>query len=232
MEMHRHLDTVLSFLKTERPDIICLQEVLERDFSRFERELEMKGRFEPMALLASPRFESEVRGLPFGLAILSRYPTEYRTDYYFGAPGKLPLCIKGDEDNRILLSATVLVNGQAFRVGTTHFTWTPDGNASEAQRADIVHLLAVLDAFPDIIFCGDFNAPRGREIWKKIAARYKDNIPPDYTSSVDPLLHRAKDIEVMVDGLFSTPEYLISDVRLVEGVSDHKAIVGLIERIK
>ena len=33
---------------------------------------------------------------------------------------------------------------------------------------------------------------------------------------------------VMVDGLFSTPEYTVTDVRLVEGVSDHKAVVGYI----
>ena len=35
----------------------------------------------------------------------------------------------------------------------------------------------------------------------------------------------------MVDGFFTTPGYLASSVRLVEGVRDHKAIVGTLEKL-
>ena len=35
----------------------------------------------------------------------------------------------------------------------------------------------------------------------------------------------------MVDGLFTTPAYKASDVKLVDGISDHMAIVAKINRI-
>lgn len=231
IEMDRHLDAVLSFLEREHPDVVCFQELLERDVERFEQTLGFRGRFEPMAALKSPLFEKELQGLPFGLALFSRYPAEYATHYYAGIRAALPDCVMGYEGNKFLLTGLLRAHGASYRVGTTHFTWTPDGQASEGQRRDLAALFGVLGAFPDIFFCGDFNAPRGREIWRRLALRYHDNIPPEYESSIDPALHRAKGLQVMVDGLFSTPEYAVSDVRLVEGVSDHSAIVGHIERV-
>lgn len=231
MEMNRHLDAVLSFLASERPDIVCLQELLERDMERLEQTLDLRGRFEPMAALKSPLFAQELQGLPFGLAMLSRYPAAYDVSYYAGNRTSLPDCVTGYEGNKLLLTGLFQIEGRAYRAGTTHFTWTPDGNASDEQRRDLAALFGVLGAFPDIFFCGDFNAPRGREIWQTLASRYTDNIPPEYASSIDPKLHYAEGLRVMVDGLFSTPEYLISDVRLVEGLSDHKAVVGTIRRV-
>ena len=60
--------------------------------------------------------------------------------------------------------------------------------------------------------------------------RFKDNIPLRYTTSIDPNLHRAGALELMVDGLFSTPGYVVSDVALHSGVSDHCAITCAISR--
>jgi hypothetical protein len=55
---------------------------------------------------------------------------------------------------------------------------------------------------------------------------YKDNVPKEVDSTIDPVLHRAKDIRYMVDGVFSTPAYKVSEVEVREGVSDHKAILA------
>ena len=231
IEMNKHLGAVSELLKREKPDIVCLQEVLERDLPYFEQLLGMKGKHIPMATLESPSFENAIRGLPFGIAMFSRFPTVYKVDYYSGNPNSLPACIEGDEGNKLLLRGAFSVFGKAFTIGVTHFTWTPDGEADEAQRRDLSELFSILKQSPDIVFCGDFNAPRGREIWQEIAKQYTDNLPLHYTSSIDPILHRAKGLQVMVDGLFSTPAYTVSDVRLVEGISDHTAVVVLIERV-
>ncbi len=75
-----------------------------------------------------------------------------------------------------------------------------------------------------------------------IAAKYKDNIPAEYVWSLDMGLHRAANgglqegaaaqglPGLMVDGLFSTPEYTISDVRMHDGISDHCAIVAQVTK--
>ena len=230
IEMNKHLGAVSELLKREKPDIVCLQEVLERNTPYFETTLGMAGKFVPMATLESLFFEKEIRGLPFGIAMFSRFPTVYNVNYYSGNPNSLPACIEGDEGNKLLLRGVFSAFGKAFTVGVTHFTWTPDGEADEAQRRDLSELFSILKQSPDIVFCGDFNAPRGREIWTEIAKRYHDNIPSEYTSSLDPKLHRVGHLLYVVDGLFSTPGYKVSKVRLVEGVSDHKTIVGLVEK--
>lgn len=230
IEMNRHLDAVLSFLTKERPDVVCFQELLQRDVEHFARVLGLRARFEPMATLKSPMFEKELQGSPFGLAILSRYPAAYDVEYYAGNNTSLPSLVEGYEGNKFFLRATFEKDNKVYRAGTTHFTWTQDGNASDEQRRDIDAFLTILDACPDLFFCGDFNAPRGGEIWGKLAERYTDNIPAAYRSSLDPVLHRAGHLKHVVDGLFSTPEYRVSAVRLVEGVSDHKAVVGTIMR--
>lgn len=99
------------------------------------------------------------------------------------------------------------------------------------QQRLLPKLLETLGSFPELILAGDFNAPRGGEVFGTIAARYKDNIPPEYKTSIDGGLHRAGKLEYMVDGLFTTPQYIASKVRLIDGVSDHMAIVAEINRV-
>ena len=47
---------------------------------------------------------------------------------------------------------------------------------------------------------------------------------PRTRTSLDPVLHRAGPLQLMVDGVFSTDDYSVSEVTLHQGVSDHCAI--------
>jgi endonuclease/exonuclease/phosphatase family metal-dependent hydrolase len=87
-----------------------------------------------------------------------------------------------------------------------------------------------LSGLPDFILTGDFNAPRGRATWDTLAAKYKDNIPARYTSSIDPS-HRAGESPYVVDGIFTTPEYEARNVELHEGISDHKAVTATVVKV-
>lgn len=233
--MDKHLARVLPFLEREQADVVCLQEIFEKDMGLFEKTLGMSGHFEAVSVVdisyvngvLGPDEELAQKG-PQGVGFFTKLPVRLAgVTYYHGKPGEIT---KHSVDySRFLLWREVEKEGTLFTIGTTHFTWTPDGNTSEEQTEDAQKLFGILGEFPEIAFCGDFNAPRGREIWGAIAKRYKDNIPPEYISSVDPLLHRAKQLEVMVDGLFTTPGYRASDVKLVEGVSDHKAVVSKLQ---
>jgi len=232
IELNRHYDRIFPFLKEEKPDVVCFQEVVERDMPLFIKELGMNGRFEPMVRAATnSSIRTGLDNLPIGLALFSRLPAEFKADYYAGQAGIIP---EEREDNQginlILLRANISVADRVFTIGTTHFTWTSDGEASDIQRNDLQRFFSALAHTPEIVFCGDFNAPRGREIWGEIAKKYNDNIPLEYKSSLDPVLHRAPNLQYVVDGLFSTPEYMCTDTWLECGVSDHCAIVSIIER--
>lgn len=240
IERDQHYDTVLPFLKAQQADVVCLQEILDRDVDRFKKELCLEGFYAPTGLADRGRHTEALgqAGICMGTALLSRLPlADIRSLYYFGTPEHVPSSKdpvpqgRHENFNGVLLTARVRSGEDWFEVGTTHFTWTPNGTASEAQREDMKALLKILAEFQDIVFCGDFNAPREREIWNTLASRYKDNIPAEYETSIDQKLHITPEIKYVVDGLFSTPKYRVSDVRLVDGISDHKAIVGIIERI-
>ncbi len=236
IEIDRHPDTVLPFLRKENPDVACLQEVLEKDVPVFETALGMKSYFAPVSIVDLKYFEGKlvtdeelVKKGPQGIAFFTRLPVrEGGVEYYHGNPKEVTR--HSVDYSRCFLWREVEKEDTVFTIGTTHFTWTPDGSASAEQRQDAKSLLAILQRFPDIVFCGDFNAPRGDEIWNLFAERYHDNIPLEYVSSIDPELHRVKGLKRLVDGLFTTPSYRTSEVKLVGGVSDHMAVVGLLEK--
>ena len=79
-----------------------------------------------------------------------------------------------------------------------------------------------------LVLCGDFNAPRGGEIFTRLATQSRDNVPSHYVTSIDPKLHRAGPLQLMVDGLFSTDGYRLSEVVLHNGVSDHCTITAVV----
>lgn len=234
IEQDKHLDSVLAFLKKKNPDIVCLQEVFERDIPRFEKELGMRGFFALM--FQCPRVSDTTEIIPVGVGIFTRLPvTQTLAQYYSGDSPSLHI-YTGQTDNadaRVFLSVSIDVFGTLYTVGTTHFTWSAHGEADDRQRNDIKSFLGKLDRFSDgIVFAGDFNAPRGKEIFSEITKRFKDNIPKEYVTSLDQLLHRAPEAvrNLMVDGIFSTPEYSLTNVALHFGVSDHAAIVADIEK--
>ncbi len=241
IECGQHYDTALPFLHAEQAEVVCLQEVLDCDVERLKKEIGMDGIFAPTAIADRGRGTEALgrAGVCMGTALFSRLPlTERRTLYYFGTPEYIPSAkdpVPSDRHvnfNGVFLVARVQSGDELFTIGTTHFTWTPDGSASEGQRKDVKNLLELLEQFPDIVFCGDFNAPRGGEIWGIFASRYPDNIPLHYKTSIDQNLHKVKGIMHVVDGLFGTAHYRCTDTRLQCGVSDHCAIVSTIRRVR
>lgn len=227
IEHEKHIDRVLDFIRHEKPDVLCLQELLERDLPVFEQALGARGVFAPMGILPLATSQEIL-----GVGIVSHLPMGDIQSHYYAKYGDQPPLWHDeitDPINRVLLSAEIMADGIPYSIATTHFTWSPDGQATDRQRRDLSALLAILAEYDEILFCGDMNAPRGRETFDTIAKRYHDHIPPQYLTSLDPELHRIKGKKHrMVDGLFGTPHYKVEDVRLQSGISDHMAIVATI----
>lgn len=241
IEGDNHIDKerFMPFLEKEAPDALCLQEVFEEDLNRIGTRTGMTlAGFWPMCLKNS-WLPDGPKARNLGVAIFSRHSFEnVQGDYYVGTANDIPAFKKAEDTfkepntiNLVLGRADIAHEGKMYTIATTHFTWTPEGSVTEYQLTQLDSLFGALEKIPTLILCGDFNAPRGKETWQRISARYTDNIPVEYKTSIDQTLHRKQGLMYVVDGLFTTPEYKATDVRLADGVSDHMAIVAQIGKL-
>lgn len=236
IEGDKHFDTVFPFLQEQQPDVVCLQEVFEADLELFTKTLGGSFYFVPHTNLTdSQQTTLNPKGL-WGVAVWMRSglshdePTHY---YYRGNAAAAYECKHpGYDASRAVIVVKIQDGLQELIVATTHFTWTPDGVADDRQREDIRKLMTDLEKYPELVLCGDFNAPRGQEIYNTICQRFTDHLPENIASTLDPKLHYIGDsVKVVVDTIFATPGYAVRQVTVHEGVSDHKAISATISRL-
>ncbi len=238
IERSKHLHRILPFFEARRPDVFCVQELLERDVALISQLFKYKSDHVPLSMFQGSTDE----GVPQGIGIFSNYPLfDIRVAYYAGDASQLPATIELDpatykSGNRAVLLVSVDKDGKRYRIATTHFTWSEKGRATDLQREHLSRLIRLLESEKELILCGDFNLPRGGELFGELERNYKDNIPSHYKTSVDLTLHRnrhddsAELMNKMVDGLFTTVGYVARDVQLVPGLSDHMAIVASVEK--
>lgn len=234
IERDKHLELATPYLAESGADVVCLQELLESDIPKFTEALGAPCLFVPSTL-----YPAQNGLVAQGTGIFTRLPVVGReVRRYAGNEGELgefveaydPKSNAQRQSNSISL-VRVAKDGEEFSIATTHFPWTPDGQADDLQRAAVLNMLRVIEELGEMVLCGDFNAPRGGEIFSAIAEKLKDNVPEKYTSSLDGTIHRAGQLPYMVDGLFSTPGYSITDVEMVNGVSDHCALTSIISKV-
>ncbi|MEK9176677.1 MAG: endonuclease/exonuclease/phosphatase family protein [Patescibacteria group bacterium] len=233
IEGDKHLERAISFLKERKPDIVCIQEIHDADLHIFEEVLGANGVFAAGILRHHPTRE----GVAEGEAIFSRLPIlASAVRQYAGEPDSpvffdnRTTATKHATQRYMFTTVEVEHEGERYRFGTTHFIWTPDGEADELQRRGMAGLLKAVGGAGEMVLMGDFNAPRGKEMFALLAAHFKDNVPPAYMTSIDGSLHRKGPIPLMVDGIFSTPEYRVLDVSMLCGVSDHCALVAKVTK--
>ncbi len=235
IEGDKHLPAVTAFLENFRPDLVCLQEVYRDNVDFICRsvfgDVPHCHAFFPMTLHATSQGQKKS-----GIAILSRGSFKsVSSHYYVGNAESLSLTDSRsvttirETVGRVLACANVeSACGSTFTICNTHFTWTPDGEADDYQREDVATLLRILGLIGKFVLCGDFNAPRGGEIFDLIASPYKDNVPPGYTTTIDNALHTSAPLSVVVDGMFTTDGYVVDDFRLWSGISDHCALTATV----
>ncbi len=224
IERRKHLNRVRPFLMTHRPDVICLQEVFEDTAEALANELHYNWAFAPRAEFYD---ESDTEGV----AILTRFTIQdSKTQVYEQQTEVQPELahIHTKRPMSSLLTADLCIDDQMAAVATTHFTWSPGGIINEDQKANLEVLLKLLEETPEFILAGDFNSPRGTEVFDTLAKRYTDNIPSSVTSTIDPQLHKAGRLEYVVDGLFTTRRYQVDNVSIIDGLSDHCGITATI----
>jgi endonuclease/exonuclease/phosphatase family metal-dependent hydrolase len=226
IERHKHFDRVVSFLEKENPEIICLMEVGEADVSV------LAGSEYPYTVYAPNDVMPENEGSgTTGVAILSKKPIDKTEKFYCGEEDRAYLEKPGMGTHAPIL---ILAKIGEIQIGAVHFSWTADGSVDERQRKHIGILLEYLSTKGELVLCGDFNIPRGNEMYLKLAGTYKDNIPAEIVTTLDPKLHRANfavpgKLQFVVDYAWTTPGYTVSELRVVQGVSDHCALIFSID---
>ncbi len=238
IERAKHLGLVLPYLSAEMPDVVCIQEIREPDIPLIAEAIgAINHIFAPMHTHPSEGNPAKV-----GVCIFTQLPVrESSVEYYRGNAEFLPHAFDGPHKEKhddimarssssILVRADAEKDGRIFRIATTHFMWSSSGRTNDYQREDIKKLLRILKGCGEFVLTGDFNSPRGGEIFGMLAEKYKDNVPAHYTTSIDGNFHRAGQLNLMVDGLFSTPGYMVSDVKMVCGLSDHCALAATVSK--
>lgn len=227
IERDTHLDLIIPFLEHEQPDIVCLQEVFEYDLELLGEILSMQKAYAPMFI--HPRSVGSTEYAVGGVGILSRMPIqEVQVRWYFGDGKNIPIHNEHERDtvHQPLLSCLLDIGGVQVNVSTTHFMKSWDGAPDDYQRERMKRFLPVLeDARPDIL-CGDFNIPRGTELYTVLCKQFKDNVPFEYVSSIDSKLHRMPGLSFMIDYMWSSSRVQCTNVQMKSGISDHCALMG------
>ncbi len=222
LEGTKHLPDQLTWIEREKPDVLCVQECFRVSLPEFAKLGYFAQQFVPLLHISQENpFRAQTLG-DWGIAVLSRWPIRLiEVKAYRGQLGQLSELVEPNSPLRAVLVVEVENEEQIFRVAVVHHTRTPDGDITPEQRRDTLALLKILEPYPSLILCGDFNAARGKEAWSMLEAKYRDNVPPEVKSTIDGTLHYAGDLQLVVDGIFSTPDYRVENVRVHTGVSDH-----------
>ena len=228
IEHDRHLSRVHAAIAEHKPDIVCLQECIESDCAY----LASSGGYSVRYAVSGRVSRDSGPERNWGVAVLSRVPVRRQTIGYYSEDAHIRVLREPNDPRRVLLTTELEHGGQPYRIVTTHFTWTPNGEINDLQKADFPRMQALLSEYPDYVFCGDFNSPRGREMFGRFVNELAliDHLPTSVRTTLDARFHNAGALELVVDTVFSTRQYRALDIRVLEGISDHKGVLALLER--
>jgi endonuclease/exonuclease/phosphatase family metal-dependent hydrolase len=244
IEYDKHLDLVIPFIQKEQPDVLCLQELLEKDVAGIGESLGYECVSRMSSYADHPSYPLQ-RGHRQGVAVFAKKILASGGAHYLGSSTHIALpfeeysaVVPNVENERALVWADIAnEEGVHYRIVTAHLPVTERGAATAYQLQAAESLLEAVHSLGEVVLCGDMNAPRGQATFDLIKTKFTDCIPEKYTISIDCNIHRRGDLirkdnaSLMVDGLFLSPTYTASDVNLADGVSDHMAIVANIKKI-
>lgn len=245
VERNHHWEKILPYLARMDADVLCLQEVLEEDVSK----LQQLGYHTLFSFISTQlRDQQDITSVtPQGVCLCSKYPFIMQDTFaYYKAPTpelRQPIDSEGKRKttSQSVAIGTVEKDGQQFTVATTHFTVTEKGETNGYQEKDMTALLSYLSKFQSLILGADMNIPRGfNGQYERLVDRYTDGIPKSFKNSIDVDIHRSgKDpqerkrlLKYVVDYIFTSHHYNVTNVTQKCGISDHCAFAAEIEKVK
>jgi len=230
------MDSLLDFLKEEKPDIVTTQETFNEHDPSLPRFLRTVDLIKETCGLGydffDPTFKNLVRGYKSdrGNAIISRFPIEQTSSVLLGGvPGEYA---EGDFSTypiwpKKLQRAQIKLNGQELNVYNLQGIWGTDGKDTEERLTVSQKIIDEVKDKPRTILAGDFNvdqkAKSMTDIEKYLTNVFKDELissfnmrrktSPGYASAV-------------VDFVFITPDMKVLSHNASDlDVSDHKPLI-------
>jgi endonuclease/exonuclease/phosphatase family metal-dependent hydrolase len=157
----KRLNVIVAEMRRLRPDVLCLQEVLQNPNLRNQAETlgDSLGCHVQFASVDGPE-----RPKRYGNAILTPHPV------LFGESRNLAPA----DDYRAVAHVRFDWNGRPVDAYSTHLHHTPEGGSTRATQ--IRHLLAYVDSTRGdgpVVVAGDFNAELGTPEMKLVTERYE-----------------------------------------------------------
>lgn len=228
-------DLVIEFLKKERPDIVCMQEVNhikeESTFGMFTpiHEIQQRAGFEHSFLAPAFSYRFQNRTAQFGNAILSKFPLEHQKTVF--VHNTYQERFDGDELDYNIRNMQICqvrtANGKHITIVNHHgyHIKNPQGDDQSIRAmenvADAISKLA-----GPIIFCGDFNVTPDSPAMQPLKARALRNLTAEH--AVPTTLSRLHFLNkpVPCDYILVSPDIQVASFKTPdETVSDHKPLI-------
>ncbi len=227
---------LLNFLEhqcTQPNTVITLQELEEHDATAISSALGLKIITAPMHHRNTRHPNRLCIGIMTNMEVVDVREKAYGT---FNKAKREDWIEVGMPLSAVLLCVDIACGQKIMSIGTTHFTWTARPIADKEQFDAVTALTRLIEEWKIQVLACDLNSPRKLEngmpgkIWSRMTKYFYDGIHPDIETTLDPI-HAASHagVNLVVDGVFFTPNIDVYDVRLHGGVSDHLAITATVE---
>lgn len=232
-------DPLLSFLKKENADIVALQEVYDGHDPHAEKRfrtldiLKKELRYPYHAFAPSMIDTLENRNIPWGNAVLSKFPIAASEAIFFDVPfglGKTTL-ETAEMQPRNMLHATLRTPAGELHVFSIHGIWGTDGEDNPRRLAMSKTILKHVKNKPNVILSGDFNVREKTKtialLEKNLTSVFKNEFVTTFNlrHKTDPKFARA-----VIDFLFVSPDVTVTSHHTPPvDVSDHIPLLATLE---
>lgn len=259
VERNRHTKAVIKLLEEKKPDVVCFAEAMYEDIKTISSKLGYDFAFATRFIFKdNEKSDQEGSAILSKYPILNigkcRYDDKIlknpitHTEKDWNTKDKERPKNRFLEKNTLLTALIQINEKQTVTISTTHFPVTDHStpglsdhdikswqNIDDLEHADVYLdrlIKNIRSLIGPVVFTADLNNPRGEYVYDTIAHELVDRVPISLKSSIDPSLHRVKGLELMIDTIMTTPDISVKSFEVIEGVSDHKAFLALLQIAK
>jgi endonuclease/exonuclease/phosphatase family metal-dependent hydrolase len=226
----------LEFLKQNKADIICLQEMtlnypnqtIKNSPEYIARGLGYIFHYQELPI-------ESINGGKLMLAngIFSRFSISKKKIYWTNNPSEAG---GYSNEKRVYVEVELNIGGANLTVGTTHMSYTHKFEINKQKQLETDNLLKIISRHKSkFVISGDMNAPPGSYTIKKLGSMFK-NIGPDYdknTWTTKPFNYNGfseKNLNWRLDHIFATKDINLVKTKILKtNYSDHLPILTIVE---
>lgn len=213
-DLGEQIDAIAADIESQHPAIVCVQEI--------DKNVERSGNSDVLRELAAAvgmNYEFypaiNLQGGSYGLGIMSVYPLE--------SCAMVPLETRREDEDRVLASATINVDGKQVRIYNTHLSF--EDTDQRKQQWDFLNETLAGEELP-FILTGDFNVTGIEEF------AYLDGVDcvNNATTQFETFVGEGEEDFRCLDNIFVSKGMTLLSGRMADtSASDHRPLVAEIQ---